>query len=530
MTVSRRELRLPLQLGTSSAWSFARAALSLVPGLLLVIWARSRLSVSESGSWWLVLSIGLLLMVYALMHLYFGWRSRPSDGLIGAWGVRIEGGRHHGLALAWDALDPSHTAAETRGEARISLRHLLVHGVFLLLSGLLTNKLELAPETRVPIRRLTLAAKDGRSWQLAEAELPAEQRSLDAFLGSIRAKLGTEEPAPPLRRQEVLVCAACGGPAAPEDLDSMPCRYCSAPVVMPPDLRARLRASRAVAESLATAGRAVEALLDQRGARAATLMIATAFALALSAWCVLSAALFVLGLSGAGVFELGWTLVSGWLLSAGVFVLARAGLANRRALRLLTSSFGARAPSDPRGSPECRRCGGGLPASHPLIAACAFCGAENVLGLDSRSHVAPTEEHALSLTELLAARSRERRLGVVAACVASVVAAFALLMAAVSWETSRAFANKQRDCARGSADACLRVARDFGLGISGAKDEGKALEFELRACQLGSGEACFDASRRYRWGWGTEPDLTRAAQKRREACERGFADACKPEE
>src|SRR4051794_5363035 len=103
----RPHVRLPLQIGTSSVWSLARASASLFAGptlslLMVAAMVNGRVPV------WLGVGLafgGLLLLPFALAHLRYAVRDRPSDVLLSADGLRVEGGRYHGLVIGWTEVD-----------------------------------------------------------------------------------------------------------------------------------------------------------------------------------------------------------------------------------------------------------------------------------------------------------------------------------------------------------------------------------------------------------------------------------------
>ncbi|MBI4951088.1 MAG: sel1 repeat family protein, partial [Myxococcales bacterium] len=403
---------------------------------------------------------------------------------------------------------------------------LVAHLLFAVFSALFASQLELAPEHDAPVRRLVLVTRAGRTFRLAEADLPAEQASLDALLGSIRGRLGLDAPQPRTVRGDVLGCATCGAPLAADDAPTVRCASCGHPSPVPEELRARIRAHRAVADAGRTTEAAVRGLLEQPGAGRVNALLAAAAVVCPAAWVLFAVPVFLVGPRNAGGFEVGWMLAGGALVVVGAFLLARAALAARRALRLLASSFGARAPVAPGASPGCRRCGAPLPATEALVVGCAYCQAENVLGIDLRAAVAPTVEHALSLADLLRARSREassRRRGALVALVAALAAGG---MGVVSMSVAREHAARRARCTAGDAEACLRVGADFDLGLAVAEDDVAALDWYARGCELGEAEACDRAANELRWGTGVERDLVRQKAYRARACALGWAEAC----
>ena len=380
------------------------------------------------------------------------------------------------------------------------------------------------------MRRLRLRARDGREWVAAVAEKEGEQRSLDALVGSLRAKLGVEPKLELVPPPGVLTCAGCHAPLAPGVAAAVRCPFCAQQTPVPLALQERQRAQVALGQSREATERLVESLLEQPGAGKASASLALTAGGVAAAWALAIAPLFVSGVGDVGVFEVGVALAAGLLASAAVVSFGKVGLINRGALRLLTSSFGARAAADPRGPPECRRCRAPLPSAERTVVGCVYCQAENILGLDLRAHVAPAKEHQLSLEQLFGRRQRQRGRTLGAAVVTLLAGGAAGLMLLVSTSVAAEFAEEKRACLGGEAKACTDLARTYRTGSVVARDEAKAAEFDERACALDEGEGCFDLSRAYAWGAGVERDEARARTLRARACSLGFAEACKPEE
>ena len=521
-------VRLPLQVGTTSLWSLARAAVSIVPAVVLLIGLVLAL-LEETGGVALFAGVaGGYFLVYGVAHALRAWRCRASDALLDDRGIGFEGGAQHGLTIEWGAIDPERTRAETVKEKRLTIQKMVGDLLFLVMSALLSDKLELAPDDEVPVRRLRLQARDGRSWLLAEAEHPAEQRSLDALMGSIDSKLRPGEQAPVAAPERVLCCHHCGAPLVPADVEAVACVYCGSHTAMPAAVRERIGAHRANAQARGASVRSVEELLRQPGAHHANVVLVIVAALSALVWVPLLAALLLTGLASAGAFEVGWALLSGVLAVLALFIVARGKLASRRALRLLASSFGARAPRDGRDGFACRRCGGRLPESDQIVVACVYCDADNLLGLDLRPEAEASKEHELSLADALAARRRDRWFWACASLGAIVIALVSGGMAYASYSMAQEHAAQLAGCKRGDAAQCYEVAMDYYLGISVAEDDEQALKYQLRACELGHGEACLDISERYRWGWGVVQDADGATEYRKRSCELGHAEGCKP--
>lgn len=518
-------IRLPVQVGTSSLGNLGRAAAALVPGAALAVAGGLRVAGGARAAGAALAAGGCFLVAFALAQARHAFRTRAADAILDDAGLAIEGGAHHGLRLAWAEIDPERTRAETIEESRLSVARAVAHGVFVFFSAIFANTLEAAPDSPVPLRRLFVVTRDGRTFRLAEAEHPAEQRSLDALLGTIQARLA-RSPSPPVVPPSVLVCAGCGAPLAPDDVGSVRCPACGRSNPVPEDLRGRLRAHRSVAEARRATEGSVRALLDQPGAPRTNGVLVAGAAVCALAWAAAVLPLLSFGVRRAATFEVGWMLASGLLATLAVFFLARASLSDRRALRLLATGFGARAPAGDGGGARCRRCGAPLPVSGELVQVCAYCDAENVLGIDLRPDVAESAEHALSLADMLAARGRERASRRWLAAAALLGALVAGGLSAISIAVAREHEEHAGRCAQGNGTACLRAGADFDLAILGDEDDPEALRWYVRGCDLGEAEACHRAANLLRWGNGVPavPHLER--QYRDRACRLGFAEAC----
>src|SRR5262245_1343283 len=106
------ELRLPLQVGTSSLAGFSRAAASFVPGFLLIfsIALPALLAPWDDAAeiyphliipYGFAIFGGIALLLYSRKHLALAFRERPSDVIFGTDALRIEGGPKNGLQMPY---------------------------------------------------------------------------------------------------------------------------------------------------------------------------------------------------------------------------------------------------------------------------------------------------------------------------------------------------------------------------------------------------------------------------------------------
>jgi hypothetical protein len=130
-----------------------------------------------------------------------------------------------------------------------------------------------------------------------------------------------------------------------------------------------------------------------------------------------------------GAWPLGWGLIAWRVLSdgaqpqdlaffllpfaavLGAFFLARARLADRGALQMLTLGFGALAPRREGEPSRCRRCQGPLPEQGlGGVAQCRYCGSDNIVGLDLRPSVDQARAEQVSFDQALKKRASEKLL------------------------------------------------------------------------------------------------------------------------
>ncbi len=401
----RRGIRLPLQIGTTSLWGMTRAALLLVPGVLLtpfgliggvgVLWASDGGEVAL-GIAAVLIGTPLMLVWIALLQLGGMLRARPSDAVLDEAGLRVEGGKHGGITLAWTQLDPQ----------RCSLRD--VTNKELTLGDMYKSEQE---STGTAMTHLVVEREGQPALVLAEAEAPEERESLAALYTSIqvgawRGEVGEEDVT-----REVVRCAACGAAVVPGQEERVKCHRCGEPVEMPAEVRQRVRVADEGRSARGAAAGLVTRLIDQPGATRTNLLFVLGGAAMLLAWPA-SLAIGIWDytredLDAARVLSL---LVFPLAMIPGLYALLRVQLVDRFALRLLTLDLGAREPKrtgDPYG---CHACGGPLVVRQDeVVVRCVYCDADNVLGLDLRARTGHAREAAKSLDAALAWRTRERR-------------------------------------------------------------------------------------------------------------------------
>ena len=149
-------------------------------------------------------------------------------------GVRIEGGRLHGLSFEQREMQSEAWRVRQRGRAAVLVIDL--PGVY--------------------------------DMQLAETYSRREERSFAELAETVRRSFGPEPDLDAPAGSHLLLCGSCGAEATPADEPSVECRYCMVRVSVPDDLRERIRASAAHRGKLARREQLLSALLRQPGALA----------------------------------------------------------------------------------------------------------------------------------------------------------------------------------------------------------------------------------------------------------------------
>jgi hypothetical protein len=412
------QVRLPLQIGTSSLWSLARCSATLLPGLgllpvgLLVMASGSGGSNVKAGLG--VMVIAVLLTIFSVMHIRLSIRNRPSDVLLTKDGIQIEGGPYGGRRYTWAELNEFPSNLFDTEESRITILGIL--------RSLATRDGEMGMSD-IRVLKLQLRLANGEEMIVAEAERPIEQDSLRALHDSLRSgnwrgdkqkdpRQGAMQARAKQQQQgiHVLTCQQCGAAVAPDDKPSATCRFCRFQMAVPHETQERVRAARQVSGARAVTEKLIVGLLQQPGADRTNklllffgipMMLVWPLAFAIGAVRGLLRDIEFIDFLWLGLFPLATILA--------LFFVLRAQLADRQALRLLTLNFGAKEPARPGDPYTCRSCDAPLPDSPGnVVVKCAYCAADNILGLDLRREAAPATEEAKGLEDAVAQRSQER--------------------------------------------------------------------------------------------------------------------------
>jgi hypothetical protein len=414
--------RLPLQIGTTSTWSAARAAIAIFPGLACMLIGVLTALLSDSKGddaisltialWPLTVVLGPMMLVYGVIHFYGALKNRASDVLLHPEGLVIDGGRLHGTSIGWQELYAPFATVEEAEATRLVMWKMLLFTFWLVIvmSSRGNVRWSMSPVQKVTIWKLWIL-RGGQPHLVAQTDREIEADSMHAAAASIEAVMSGRryvEHAPAVTTQ-VTSCPQCGAPAVPDDAPAVSCTFCRAWVPLPPQVRGQAASTKAMQASRQTQQKMVAKLLEQP--RAAST----------NAWTFAFAFLMF------GAWPLGWGLIAWRVLDdgfqaqdsaflllpfaavLGAFFLARARLADRGALQMLTLGFGALAPRREGEPSRCRRCQGPLPdVGLGGVAQCRYCASENIVGLDLRPSVDEARAEAVTFDEALKKRAREK--------------------------------------------------------------------------------------------------------------------------
>jgi hypothetical protein len=420
--------RLPLQIGTTATWSAARSALALFPGLAILGGAIA-IPISanrvDGGTIIAALMVALpggLLTVFAVMHLMSAIKTRASDLLLFPEGLQVDGGRLHGQRIGWKELHPPYAEIEDTTVKRLTLWR-----IFLFLLSLMNKRSRVIVSPVVPVRVWRLHVfQGGERKMIAETDRPIESDSMNAAKSSVCAVVEGQryvEQAPTVPAQ-ILSCASCGGPAVPDDAPSVTCAYCHQQVPMPQQLRQQAAGSKAMAQSRTTTTQMIAKLRDQPRAAHTNFWLLIFSAFMFGAWPIGWGVIAVRVLGDGFQPQDAFFLLLPLAAVLGGFFMARGRLADRGALQLLTLGFGALAPRKDGEPSRCRRCQGPLPtAGIGGVTHCAYCSAENIVGMDLRPSLDPARTEQHNFDDALKKRAKEKLLWTVLSVVAAVTLA-----------------------------------------------------------------------------------------------------------
>ncbi len=402
--------RLPLQIGTTSAWSTGRSAGALFPGFALIavgVGLLRHLGSIDVREVLVLVAFGVMLVLYALGHARTAFQTRASDILLLGDGLIVDGGRLHGVRIPWATITAPYAEIEDTTVKRITLGSMVM-----VVLSLLTRSTGLASATSaVQVWRLHIH-ENGRRRLIAETDRPIERDSMAAAASSVSAVVSgqryvAEAPAKPAR---ILSCSCCGAAAIPDDAPYVTCAFCNTSIPLPNEIRGQAAAAKAMSQSRDTTAGIIAKLRDQPSAAHTNVGMAVLAGLMFGAWPIgwglVAFRVLVDGFQASDLFCL---LLPSAAVVAGFF-LARGRLADRGALQLLTLGFGALSPARQGQPSRCRMCQGPLPdAGLGGVTRCRYCAAENIVGLDLRPTVDPARTEQATFDVALKQRAAEKR-------------------------------------------------------------------------------------------------------------------------
>jgi hypothetical protein len=370
---------MPLQTGASALRHLLWGAMTFVPGYVLMLFIPVGFLLSPVlwGFWVCAAALGVMFLSVGLGRLGRAFRDRPSDLLLDAEGVRLEGGPHqvsYGSTVPWSVL------------ARETWHVRQVEGVSELVTG--------ADDVEIVLAHAT-------DWD--------EIRSLDAIVEMVRHtaahRSGVARPAPTVAS---MACPACGAPVRADDVESVQCPYCNRAVAIPNETRARISAARRLGQSQRITPGLIARFSSQPSARDVNTVGLAAAALMLAAWPLAIA-------FGSWMYErdrLGVLATLSLLLlpPASIwltYAVAAVVISGRRALQLVGLRLSAK--SSPAGHLQCRLCGAELQPSRSLVVACTFCGAPNLLAVDLRREARDALSDEEELIDALSINAERRK-------------------------------------------------------------------------------------------------------------------------
>lgn len=430
--------RLPLQVGTTSHWSFTRVPIPVGVAIALAI-AIPQLATSgevdqtEDVVGLVVLGVvAITCLAYSVFHLRGAMAMRASDIILTRRGIEIEGGARAGMRVSWQELSEPYAEVEETNERQLSALGAILFAATLFRAG--------TPLTRVAVWKLWIHA-GGQKKLAAKCDREVEAQSMEAAAASVASvKEGRREVAEaPTVDVRGLFCTNCGAPVTPRDAPEVDCGYCGSPVPLDAEARKQAAATAQLQESKKRASKITSKLLQQPRAAPTNSWLWMLWMVMLLPWLPTLILFFYLRATGA---ELAWFEIEPWALWAapplvifGAWALGRARLVSRGAFQLLTLGFGALAPARDGEPPRCRRCHGPLDEAGPGgVVSCGFCEADNIAGIDPRPFVDKARAEEQTMDRVLEDRRRSRRayLLVAALGVFGLAGAVVLLLSAVA--------------------------------------------------------------------------------------------------
>ncbi len=378
--MTRKTVRLPLQLGTSAARSLTISGLIFVPALAWVSWVAPVLSASENP--WLqnkqvatALSVLVLSpLVAAFFHLVKGLNLLPSDVSLGHESFTVT--RIFSSEMPWRSVREV-TLGKLRGKKRLTAETVLV------------------------------ATSDdpvfNGGFELAHTTEPVELRSLDTVAEAMRQYRTWNEAPPALAAAsvELFSCCGCGTTLVPADELEVECSHCDEATKVPDGLRTRVRRH---AEASAGAHlQEVARLFASTRLGRTRMLLALGVIMILGAWP--SVIWFVeSGRTDGSLLTTALMYAVVPLMVIPIYCAVRLQLVDRIAIPAVLLSCAVAGPGT-----TCGNCLAPLPRPpNAALVGCVYCGEENILDVDLRPRAAAVTRSRELVFEALQLRHEER--------------------------------------------------------------------------------------------------------------------------
>jgi hypothetical protein len=363
------EARLVVQTG-ATALTAALFATAFAYGAVLAGLIVAATSTGADPSERFIYLVPIVFAGVAIGSNVWAWRARASDVFLSEAGLRLEGGRWSGRAWTWAEVDVDRTRLVTDFNASVT-----------------TNG------HRTYRRAFVLGLTNGEEVELASSFDDAEHASLEALLVAVQARLAPAPVAAPV--EGLLGCGSCGAPVAPQPAETSPCWSCGAAVPTPAALADKVRAAQRVAAGRGAAEARIRSWLEQPPAAAVNRWLAAVF--------MVRYGLPLLLCLGSGQWAA--ILLGAWTIGRVCWLT----IIDRFAYRSLSLDWAARPAAAPGAPPRCRACAAPIaPRAGDVIARCAACDADNVLGVDLARAEAEVQVARVDIEQFIAAQAERR--------------------------------------------------------------------------------------------------------------------------
>lgn len=349
---------IPLRSGVRCLLHLGQVGLTLLPALALLLLAFVRTVQGDSATALNSGLLGLILLWPGVRSFAQAWKHRPVDILLGAEGLRVEGGLLHGQTLLWKELVQDGFCLQIIDEER----EIWID--------------TLRPELQCEHLRLFATRQDQHKVLLFEAEENEEQLALVGLSKLLHLASGEQKSS---YSRNFLGCPLCRQVIELQDLPQVRCPKCSSAIPVPPELRQRIQ------DGMARRGGGHWSELLQRRQRDAQAWLLgwQLMSLVVPGWLVWVMALVTAQrlhlahhLNGAAALALFLLPV---LVMLTLLSVAAGRLETRVLWRSILMGYTARFPGNPIEPYRCRSCEAPLPAGRESLVRCAYCHADNVI-------------------------------------------------------------------------------------------------------------------------------------------------------